>query len=123
MSTSFGRNMILVIDDDPDCREMIATMAEVWGIPVLQAPDCVKGLQILKRESHRIKMVLLDYFMPGMEPGQCADCIVVVAGPEIPVVLMTAAVDPGIRAAELKLTLYLSKPFEMATLAALLNVA
>ena len=123
MSSSLERNMILVIDDDPDCREMIAVMAEIWGIPVLQAPDCAKGLQILKRENHRIKIVLLDYFMPGMEPGQCADSIVVVAGPEIPVVLMTAAVDPAVRASQLKLTQYLSKPFEMSTLAALLNVA
>jgi CheY-like chemotaxis protein len=96
-------------------------MAEIWGIPVLQAVDCAQGLEVLEREYGRIKIILLDYFMPGMEPAKCAKAIVSRAGNKIPVVLMTAAADVRVRAAELKLSRWLSKPFDMFTLEHLLT--
>jgi CheY-like chemotaxis protein len=68
----------------------------------------------LDEEHQRIKLILLDYFMPGMAPAQCADAIVAEAASKIPVVLLTAAFDPAARAAELKLHRWVSKPFEVS---------
>jgi CheY-like chemotaxis protein len=114
---------VLVIDDDPSCRELITILGQIWGIVVLEAPDGATGLGILEREKPRIRLILLDYFMPGMQPVECATALKAMAGPSIPIVLMTAAVDPSIRAAELKLSHYVSKPFDMSVLEALFRKA
>ena len=111
----------LVIDDDPNCREMIQTMGLVWGVPVLEAANCKEALRVIKSERGRIKLILLDYFMPGMDPAKCVASIIATAGPSIEIVLMTAAADPALRAAEVKVNHWLSKPFEMSSLQALLT--
>ncbi len=121
MTTAVCRNTVLVIDDDDGLRELIEMIAMMSGVPVLQAPDCRQGLKILERDHPRIKLVLLDYFMPGMEPAVCAAAIMEKAGSAIPVVLVTAAVDPGIRAAELKISRWVSKPFETSTITSLVT--
>jgi CheY-like chemotaxis protein len=120
MSSGPARDCVLIIDDDPDLRTLIETIGQVCGVSVLQASDCNEGLSILEREYGRIKMILLDYFMPGMEPAKCAYAILTKAGSSIPVVLLTAAVDPAARAAELKISYWISKPFEASTLTNLL---
>ena len=110
------RPAMLVVDDDPDYREMIVFMGQISGIVVLEAGNCAQGLQILDREKNRIRLILLDYFMPGMEPMQCAAAFIAKAGPSIPIILATAAVDPAARAAELNLSRWVSKPFDMSVL-------
>lgn len=40
---------VLVVDDDPNYREMIVLMGQMWGIVVLEAGDCGQALQILDR--------------------------------------------------------------------------
>src|SRR5215813_1090496 len=102
---------------------MIVFIGQMWEIVVLEAGDCGQALQILDREKNRIKLILLDYFMPGMEPRQCAAALIAKAGPSIPIILATAAVDPAVRAAELKLSQWLSKPFDMSVLEVLFKKA
>jgi DNA-binding response OmpR family regulator len=114
-------NAALVIDDDPNCREMIQTLGLVWGVPVLQASNCKEGLKVIRCERSRIKLILLDYFMPGMEPAKCVASIIAAAGSSTQIVLMTAAADPAMRVAQLKVHQFLSKPFEMSSLQALLT--
>jgi CheY-like chemotaxis protein len=103
----------LVVDDDPDCRAMIALMGTIWGTPVLEAGNCAEALAVLEHERERVRLILLDYFMPGMQPAECAAALSAKAGPSIPIVLITAAVDPALRAAELNLTQWVSKPFDI----------
>jgi CheY-like chemotaxis protein len=107
---------LLVIDDDPNFRELMVEIGKTRGIAVLEAADCRQALQMLDREKDRIRLILLDYFMPGMEPSQCAAAVIAKAGSSIPIVLATAAVNAAGRAAELRLSEWLSKPFEMAAL-------
>ena len=114
---------VLIIDDDPSCRDLIGMMGQIWGIPVLEAADCAAGLRILQLEKQSIRLILLDYLMPGMEPVDCAAALIAMAAPSIPIILVTAAVDPASRAAELKLSQWISKPFDMAVLEALLKKA
>ena len=121
MSSNNHRNAVLVIDDDPDFRTMIEIFAEFCDVPVLQAADCSVGLKVLERERDRIKMILLDYLMPGMTPLKCASSLIAAAGPSIPIVLVTASVNPQAKAAELKIDRWLSKPIEPSTLTSLLK--
>jgi CheY-like chemotaxis protein len=122
MKATLRRDAVLVIDDDADCRQLIETLGEICGVPVLQAPDCKAGLKVIECEGSRIKIILLDYLMPGMEPAKCAASIIAAAGRAIQIVLITAAADAASRAAELKVSRWLSKPFEMTSLQSLLTV-
>ena len=98
MKDESPRDHVLVIDDDADFRELMVMIGQLCAVPVLCACNCRDGLKMLIRQHARIKMVLLDYFMPGVEPATCASTICTKAGPQVPVVLVTAAVDPAVRA-------------------------
>ncbi|MBI3057790.1 MAG: sigma-54-dependent Fis family transcriptional regulator, partial [Deltaproteobacteria bacterium] len=55
---------ILVVDDDPDIREVLRDRLESLGCRVLLAPSGKEGLELLEKQSPQ--MVLLDIEMPGM---------------------------------------------------------
>lgn len=105
---------VLIVDDDADFRELTAWVAERLGFDALTAEDCESGLATLRRERGRVVVVLLDYFMPGMDPLHCAGAFRAL-GP-VPIVLCTAAVDAAQRAREVGLDRWLSKPFDLERL-------
>jgi CheY-like chemotaxis protein len=119
--TRDGRKAVLVIDDDADFRSMVELFAEFCDVPVLQATDCAAGIKVVNREGHRIKLILLDYLMPGMTPVQCATSLIAAAGPSIAIVLVTAGANPQAKAAELRLDRWFSKPIEPSILTSLLT--
>lgn len=106
------RDRVLVIDDDPDLRDLVSVMLEEWGLTAILAENCTEAMPLLERERSRLRAVLLDYFMPGMTPVQCTETILVKLDPGVPLVLMSAAVDIAARAREVGITHYLPKPFE-----------
>ena len=110
------RNAVLVIDDDPDFRNLIELYGEACNVPVLKAHSCKNGLELLKRDHEKIRTILLDYLMPGMDPARCAASILAAAGKAISVVLVTAAADPAARAAEVRINRWFPKPLEASTL-------
>ena len=121
MRQKISRDSVLVIDDNQDFCELIETIGQLYGVPVLTAQDCGKGLKVLTQELPRIKLVLLDYFMPGMDPSLCGRMIAAKAGPSVPVVLVTAASDPSVRAAEMRLSRWISKPVDPSVLTGLIT--
>jgi CheY-like chemotaxis protein len=123
MKEASSRDSVLVIDDNADFRELIVMIGQLYGVRVLEAADCRKGLKVMAQEQGRIKLVFLDYFMPGMEPGPCAQAIMAKAGPLVPVVLVTAAPDPSNRASELHLARWISKPVDPSILTEMMTEA
>jgi CheY-like chemotaxis protein len=108
------RKTVLVIDDDRDFRELMKWVVEGMDLAFLSAPNCAEGIEVLGRERDRLALVLLDYFMPGMEPEKCADAIKREAAvAAVPVVLCTAALDCAVRASELGISRWLGKPFNL----------
>jgi DNA-binding response OmpR family regulator len=118
-----GRATVLVIDDDPDFRELVRLYIENDRIEVLEAEDCVRGVALLRKIRDRVNVVLLDYWMPNMEPARCAACIRELVRPSTRLLLVTAAVDARKRAAELGLKEWLSKPFDFDTLRSIVNTS
>jgi CheY-like chemotaxis protein len=114
------RDRVLVIDDDGDFRELMDLFVASWGLVCVAACDCEEALALLEHERGRLRAVLLDYFMPGPAPAACLKSILEHADPEVKVILVSAAVDIGERAAELGLAKYLAKPFETDQLKRLL---
>jgi CheY-like chemotaxis protein len=56
---------VLVVDDDPACREMVRRFLEKEGWPVAEAADGEAGLQAVADDPP--VLVLLDLMMPGMD--------------------------------------------------------
>lgn len=110
------RRRILFIDDEPNLRRVVAAGLTRFGYDVDVAEDGFDGLRRLA--ARRPDAIVLDVNMPGMDGFQ--------ALPEIrrrcdvPVVMLTARVelDDKVDALACGADDYLTKPFEMAELAA-----
>ena len=59
---------ILVVDDEPDTREFIATVLQDAGADVLEAGDGDEALALARQE--RPDLVTLDITMPGKDGGE-----------------------------------------------------
>jgi two-component system cell cycle sensor histidine kinase/response regulator CckA len=59
------RATLLVIDDDPDVREVLRDMLVHSGYHVLQARDGDSGITVYQEHANEIDVVLLDLMMPG----------------------------------------------------------
>jgi two-component system, NtrC family, response regulator PilR len=112
------RDHVLVVDDDPDLCDLCEILCADWGLTVLGAESCEAALRLLEREHERLRVVLLDYFMPGPPPLERKKAIQVRLDPGVPIVLVSAATDIAERARELGLARYLGKPFEVDALRA-----
>src|SRR4051812_41113548 len=61
---------VLVVDDDPDAADTIATLASHWGHAVSRAYDGTAALQMAAAQHPDV--VLLDIEMPRMDGRQVA---------------------------------------------------
>jgi DNA-binding NtrC family response regulator len=110
-----SNDAILIIDDDDNVRDLVRLALEPMNVDVIEAATCVDGLAALRAHRDRIRLVLLDYYMPGMSPSSCASELRKLAAQNI-IVLCTAAVDAAGRAAEVGLSRCLAKPFALTAL-------
>ncbi|HEX7859290.1 MAG TPA: PAS domain S-box protein [Verrucomicrobiae bacterium] len=62
-----GEGNILIIDDDPSVRAVMARMAEAVGFTVLQAVDGRHGVEVFKENEKSLRAVILDMTMPNVD--------------------------------------------------------
>ena len=122
MSRVMSDAAVLIIDDDDDLRDLVRLVVEPTNVDVVEAVTCTEGIAAFQSNRDRVCLILLDYFMPGMDPACCARELCRVAG-SARIVLCTAAVDPAARAAEVGLSRWLAKPFELDALQTLVREA
>jgi signal transduction histidine kinase/CheY-like chemotaxis protein len=114
-----GLDIVLVIDDDADVRDMVERRLTKEGFYVVTAQGGVEGLR-LAREL-RPRAITLDVMMPGMDGWSVMS--VLKATPEladIPVVLLTIVSDKNL-GYSLGAADYLVKPINRERLAAVLR--
>ena len=58
---------VLIIDDDPDFTETVATMLEAGGYAVISATDGQKGLDMVREQEP--DLIILDVMMDSMYEG------------------------------------------------------
>ncbi|MBW3650170.1 MAG: response regulator transcription factor [Actinobacteria bacterium] len=104
---------VLVVDDDPDIRMLVAFALEDSGYTVRQASDGAKALEAL--ETKAPDAMVLDVMMPGTDGfgvlrGMRADRL----GTDTRVLILTCKTDERdhLRGWELGADEYLTKPFD-----------
>ena len=112
---------VLIVEDDPDTREMIATLLTTQGFYAVGAEDGLEALHLLRTVRHRAPsapcLVLLDLTMPRLgghefRRAQLNDPIL--AG--IPIAVMSGATDATERAVTLGAVATLTKPIDLDVL-------
>jgi len=108
---------VLIVEDDPDVREMLATLLVTEGFYAVAAEDGLEALHLLRAVLHRAPqvpcMILLDLMMPRLSGNefrraQLGDPTLAA----VPVAVMSGAVDLEQRAEALGAVATLSKPID-----------
>ena len=118
-SPSPKKESILLIEDEPDVRDLVRLHLRQAGFRVLEAGDGLTGLQLAQREHPHA--IVLDMMLPEMSGDQvCRKLKSDVSTSEIPLMMLTAKASPEERVAGLELGSddYLTKPFDKSELMA-----
>jgi two-component system cell cycle sensor histidine kinase/response regulator CckA len=109
---------ILVVDDEPDLRDLVVQVLESRGYTVLAAGSGKEALDLWSKKEHGIDLLLTDMVMPdGMTGFQLAERLRVDV-PKLPVLYTsghTAGV-PGTQLANVEERHFLAKPYRPAQL-------
>jgi CheY-like chemotaxis protein len=114
---------VLIVDDDPIIRRLIATTLEdVAGYRLLEAADGEEALAVA--EDERPEVVFLDVDMPRLDGIQaCRRLREASATAQSTIVMLTAAAQDGTQreAREAGADLFLTKPFSPLELLSLVD--
>ena len=119
MEVSIGN--VLIVEDDPETREMLRQLIVTAGYYVIAAQDGLEALHLLRTVRHRAPeapcLVLLDLKMPRLggnefRRAQLGDPTVA----NVPVAVMSGATDLEQRAAAMGAVATLPKPLDVDVL-------
>ncbi len=65
--TTLSKFSVLVVEDDPVQRQLLCLNLDTWGLKSFQADSGEKALEFLKTTKERIKVLITDLNMPGMD--------------------------------------------------------
>jgi|ERR1043166_994464 len=108
---------ILIVEDDRETREMLATLLATEGFHAVAAEDGLEALHLLRTVRHRAPqvpcLILLDLKMPRLggnefRRAQLGDPTVA----SVPVAVMSGAIDLEARAQALGAVATVSKPID-----------
>ena len=109
---------VLIVEDDPDVREMLSALLSMEGFYAVAAEDGLEALHLLRTVRHRAPetpcLVLLDLKMPRLgghefRRAQLGDPTVA----SVPVAVMSGAVDLEQRAQDLGAVATVAKPINI----------
>lgn len=101
---------ILVVDDDPHIRQLIALQLKQGGYKALVAQDAQEALTLL--ETEEVAAAIVDIMMPGMDGYELTR--ILTDDLDLPVILVTAKgqLEDKVKGFESGSEDYLVKPFE-----------
>src|ERR671932_709064 len=107
---------ILIVDDDPNIRELVRVFLRNEGFDIYEAADGVEALA--KLETLKADLVILDVMMPNMDGWEL--CRELRESYDIPLLMLTAKGETAekIKGFQLGTDDYLVKPFEPLELVA-----
>ncbi len=114
-----GTGTILVVDDEDELRAVAVAALRRLGFETLEARDGLEALQVFEANQARVRLILMDLTMPGMD-GEEAYQELRRAGSRVPVVL-SSGFDQGTALQRFRgrgLAGFLSKPYRLQDLEA-----
>jgi CheY-like chemotaxis protein len=108
-------HVVLVVDDDPDILEALSEILEAEGFEIRRARNGKEALDRLEPDPP--KLILLDLMMPVMDGWEFAQRMrqrPSVA--HIPIIVLSADRNVGLKATDIGATGHLAKPFELSDL-------
>ena len=118
-----GSGLVLVVDDDPMVRKVVASSLGSLGYKTIEAVSGPAAVEIYRKHRDEVRAVVLDMVMPGMA-GKAAYLALREVDPNVAVLLMSGhtlneqvqeILDLGVRS-------FVSKPYSIAELAAAIAV-
>ncbi|PTY02793.1 hypothetical protein DB347_22870 [Opitutaceae bacterium EW11] len=108
---------VMVVDDEEAVRAVAVRVLRNSGFRVVPAENGVKALEILRADTEKFALVLLDLTMPRMD-GEEAFRLIREIKPDVPVVIMSgfSEQDMADRFSGLRLDGFVEKPFSAETL-------
>jgi PAS domain S-box-containing protein len=82
-----SQSTCLIVDDEPDVRELIADFVRAAGLSVIKAKSGREAIEIIE-ENENIDIVILDMIMPGLDGGETFHAIRALR-PSVPVLIST----------------------------------
>lgn len=111
---------VLVVDDDPAIRGLVSDALRSEGYTVDLAAHGREALEAMR--ARRPATVVLDLMMPVMDGWEfLAQCRRRLPCASVPVAIMTAAQDAALAASKLGVQGYLTKPFELEAVLAVVD--
>lgn len=102
---------VLIVDDNPDIREVLGTYAAKEGFEPITAKDGFEALDLFRKTSPAV--ILLDVMMPGMDGYRV--CERIRSESDVPIILITAKGEDYERVMGLDIGAddYIVKPFNV----------
>ena len=113
---------ILIVEDDKDINELLATTVKRAGYDIVQAWSGTEAAMLFSMKAKEISLVLLDLMLPGM-PGE--ELLTLIRKKcDIPVIVITAKdeLDDKIDIFAKGADDYITKPFEIKEVIARIQV-
>jgi CheY-like chemotaxis protein len=114
MSAALSTHAMLVVEDEPLLRMVIAETFEDAGFEVFQAGSALEAIEILQRESE-IRVVFTDIEMPGTMDGIALAHVIRDRWPPTILIVSSASCDPTGAPLPTNAT-FLPKPYGPGTL-------
>ncbi len=105
---------ILVIDDEKMIREMARDMLNILGFKVLLAASGIEGLDIYKKYTDEVSLVILDLLMPEMNGKVCFENLKQL-NPNIKVIIASGMgeIEKKRELEKMGIVAYLEKPYRL----------
>lgn len=117
--SDIARPLILVVEDDPTIRKLVALIARRRGVESICVESCEQALALLG--SHNFNLVLMDWTLPLHNGLECTKTIrdgENGSARHVPIIAMTANLMPGDRETCLDSGMddFIGKPFTISQL-------
>lgn len=102
---------VLVVEDDPAIRQLIAFALSDEGYEVEEAANGRTALERVERQHP--DLIILDMKMPEMDGWQFAQHYRARYDHRVPIIVLTAARDAAQRSGDIEAEDYVAKPFDL----------